>query len=73
VASTQELYFISWACLFLLLVIPRLKLPAIYPLAEALVFAALRACRFGRVYQLAERLHAAGAVALSFAFLAFYA
>jgi hypothetical protein len=56
VAGTQELYFISWACLFVLLVIPRLKLPAIYPLAVALVFAAC-ACRFGRVYQLAECLH----------------
>lgn len=73
VAGTQELFFIAWACLFLLLVIPCLKLPAIYPLAVALVFAACALAASGVYTSSPNVLTAAGAVALSFAFLAFYA
>ena len=39
--GAQELFFIAWACLFLFLVIPCLKLPLVYPLAVALVFVAV--------------------------------
>lgn len=73
VAGAQELYFISWACLFFLLVIPCLKLPAIYPLAVALVFAANALAAAGVFTGSPNVFTAAGAVALSFAFLAFYA
>jgi uncharacterized protein len=73
VAGAQELFFIAWPCLFLLLVIPCLKLPAIYPLAVALVFAACALAASGVFVNSPNTLTAAGAVALSFAFLAFYA
>jgi succinate-acetate transporter protein len=73
VASAQEVFFIAWACLFLFLTIPCLVLPAVYPLAVGLVFVAcsLAACA---VFEQSPNLFtAAGATALTFAFLAFYA
>lgn len=73
VAGAQELYFIAWACLFLLLVIPCLKLPAVYPLAVALVFVANALAASAVFTSSPNLLIAAGAVALTFAFLAFYA
>ena len=72
-AGAQELFFIAWACLFLLLVIPVLKLPAIYPLAVFLVFVACALSAAG-AFTGSENLNtAAGATALTFSFLAFYA
>jgi len=72
VASAQEVYFIAWACLFLILTIPCLALPAIYPLAVGLVFVAC-ALAASAVFTGSQNLFtAAGATALTFAFLAFY-
>lgn len=73
VAGAQELFFIAWACLFLLLVIPCLKLPAVYPLAVFLVFVACALAASGAFTGSANVFTAAGATALTFAFLAFYA
>jgi uncharacterized protein len=73
VAGTQELFFIAWACLFLLLVVPCLKLPAIYPLAVFLVFVACALAASGAFTGSENLFTAAGATALTFAFLAFYA
>jgi succinate-acetate transporter protein len=73
VASAQEVFFIAWACLFLILTIPCLALPAIYPLAVGLVFVAC-ALAASAVFTGTQNLFtAAGATALTFAFLAFYA
>lgn len=73
VAGAQELFFIAWACLFLLLVIPCLRLPAIYPLAVFLVFVACALAASGAFTGSENVFTAAGATALSFSFLAFYA
>jgi len=73
VTGAQELFFIAWACLFLFLIIPCLKLPLVYPLAVALVFAAVSLAAIGAFTGSPNVLTAAGAVALTFAFLAFYA
>jgi succinate-acetate transporter protein len=71
--GAQELFFIAWACLFLLLVIPVLMLPAVYPLAVFLVFVAC-ALSAASAFTGSENLSiAAGATALTFAFLAFWA
>jgi hypothetical protein len=65
-------FFISWACLFLILTIPCLALPAVYPLAVGLVFVA-NALAASAVFTGTQNLFtAAGIVALVFAFLAFY-
>lgn len=72
-AGAQELFFIAWACLFLFLVIPCLKLPLVYPLAIALVFVAEALAAIGAFTGSENVFMAAGAVALTFAFLAFYA
>lgn len=72
-AGTQELFFIAWACLFLLLTIPCLRLPAIYPLAVFLVFVACALAAAGAHINSENLFTAAGATALTFAFLAFYA
>lgn len=72
VASAQEVFFIAWACLFLILTIPCLALPAVYPLAVGLVFVAC-ALAASAVFTESQNLFtAAGATALTFAFLAFY-
>jgi succinate-acetate transporter protein len=73
VAGAQELFFIAWACLFLLLVIPCLKLPAVYPLAVFLVFVACALAAAGAFTGSTNVFTAAGATALTFSFLAFYA
>jgi succinate-acetate transporter protein len=71
--GAQELFFIAWACLFALLVIPCLKLPAVYPLAVFLVFVACSLAA-SSAFTGSENLSiAAGATALTFAFLAFWA
>jgi uncharacterized protein len=73
VSGAQEVFFIAWACLFLILTIPCLALPAIYPLAVGLVFVAC-ALAASAVFTGSQNLFtAAGATALTFAFLAFYA
>jgi len=71
--GAQELFFIAWACLFLLLTIPCLVLPVIYPLAVFLVFVACALAACGAFTGSESLFTAAGATALSFAFLAFYA
>jgi uncharacterized protein len=71
-ATAQEVFFIAWACLFLVLTIPCLALPAIYPLAVGLVFVAC-SLTAAAVFEGSQNLFtAAGATALTFAFLAFY-
>lgn len=71
-AGAKELFFIAWACLFLLLVIPCLKLPVIFPLAVFLVFVAC-ALAAAAAFTGSENLNTAtGATALTFSFLAFY-
>jgi succinate-acetate transporter protein len=72
-AGAQELFFIAWACLFLLLVVPVLKLPAVYPLAVFLVFVACALAAAGAFTGSENVFTAAGATALTFSFLAFYA
>jgi succinate-acetate transporter protein len=72
-SGAQELFFIAWACLFLFLTIPCLKLPAIYPAAVALVFVACALAACAAFTESQNVFIAAGAVALTFAFLAFYA
>jgi len=72
VQSAQEVFFIAWACLFLFLTIPCLVLPAVYPLAVGLVFVACSLAA-AAVFKASQDLFtAAGATALTFAFLAFY-
>jgi uncharacterized protein len=72
VESAQEVFFIAWACLFLFLTIPCLVLPAVYPLAVGLVFVACSLAA-SAVFKGSQNLFtAAGATALTFAFLAFY-
>jgi uncharacterized protein len=71
-ATAQEVFFIAWACLFLILTIPCLALPAVYPLAVGLVFVACSLAA-AAVFEGSQNLFtAAGATALTFAFLAFY-
>ncbi|MGH3320897.1 MAG: GPR1/FUN34/YaaH family transporter [Streptosporangiaceae bacterium] len=73
VAGTQQVFFVTWACLFLLLTVLCTRLPAVYPLAVFLVFVAV-ALAAAAVSLASETLFlATGAAALSFAFLAFYA
>lgn len=72
-AGAQELFFIAWACLFLLLTVPCLALPAVYPLAVFLVFVACAFAASGAFTGSRNLFIAAGATALTFAFLAFYA
>lgn len=72
-AGFEELYFIVWACLFLCLTIPCLKLPLAYPLAIFLVFVACALSAIGIFEpQQSDWLTAAGASALTFSFIAFY-
>lgn len=63
--GAQEIFFIAWACLFLFLVIPCLKLPLVYPLAVALVFVAVSLAAIGAFTASASVFTAAGAVALT--------
>jgi succinate-acetate transporter protein len=72
-AATQELFFIAWGALFLFLLIPCLRLPAVYPLVVALVVAATAlAATFAHTGN-TNLLTIAGYVILTFAFLGFYA
>lgn len=71
--NAEELYFVAWACLFLFLTIPCLKLPLVYPLAVGLVFVAVALTACGAFTGSANVTTAAGATVLTFAFLAFYA
>jgi succinate-acetate transporter protein len=73
IAQTQELFFIAWGALFLFLLIPCLRLPAVYPLVVALVVAATAlAATFAHTGN-TNLLTIAGYVVLTFAFLGFYA
>ncbi|MTD56217.1 GPR1/FUN34/YaaH family transporter [Amycolatopsis pithecellobii] len=71
--SVQELFFIAWGCLFLFLLVPTLRLPAIYPAVVALVVAALALAAAGAATGDANLLKAAGYVILLFALLGFCA
>ena len=66
IAAADQLIFICYACLFAILVIPCLRLLLIYPLIISLAVAALAfaAAGIGSI---------AGYLALTFAFLGFYA
>ena len=72
VAGTQAIYFIAWACLFAILVIPCLWLPVIYPSAVFLVFVAMAFIAAAQFVGSPWLITAAGATALTFSFLAFY-
>ncbi|MGH3280841.1 MAG: GPR1/FUN34/YaaH family transporter, partial [Trebonia sp.] len=71
--NAQELFFVAWACLFLFLTIPCLKLPLVYPLAVGLVFAGVALAACAAFTGSPNVTMAAGATVLTFAFLAFYA
>jgi succinate-acetate transporter protein len=72
VDNAQELFFLSWALLFLVLTIPCLALPAVYPLAVGLVFVANLLAALAVFTETQNLFTVAGIVALVFAFLAFY-
>lgn len=71
--ATQELFFIAWGCLFAFLLIPCLRLPAVYPAVVGLVVAALALAAASLQTGVAELLTVAGYIILVFAFLGFYA
>lgn len=71
--ATEELFFICWGCLFAFLLIPCLRLPAVYPGIVALVVAALALAAASLHTGVAELLTVAGYIILTFAFLGFYA
>lgn len=73
VTASEELYFIAWGCLFTFLLIPCLRLPAIYPAIIALVVAALALAAASLETGVAELLTVAGYIILTFAFLGFCA
>ena len=72
-AQTQEMFFICWACLFMFLLVPSLKLPAVYPAIVGLVVVALALAATALQVGDATLLEWAGYVTLAFAFLGFYA
>jgi hypothetical protein len=72
-AGTQELFFIAWGCLFFFLLIPVLRLPAIYPAVVGLVVVALALSAASAHTGNANLLKAAGYVILVFSFLGFCA
>lgn len=71
--SAQELFFIAWGCLFLFLLVPCLRLPAVYPAVVALVVAALALAAASLHTGNSELLTVAGYLILTFAFLGFCA
>lgn len=71
--GAQELFFIAWGCLFLFLLVPCLRLPAVYPAVVALVVAALALAAAAVHTGNTDLLTAAGYVILVFAFLGFCA
>ncbi|MDQ0380619.1 GPR1/FUN34/YaaH family transporter [Amycolatopsis thermophila] len=73
VAPVQELFFVSWACLFLFLLVPCLRLPAVYPAIVGLVVATLALAAASAATGNATVLKIAGYVTLAFAFLGFSA
>lgn len=68
---TQELFFICWGCLFLFLLVPCLRLPAVYPLIVGLVVVALALAAASIHTGVGQLMTIAGYVALTFAFLGF--
>lgn len=73
VAQVQEVFFISWAALFLFLLVPCLRLPAIYPTIVGLVVVALALAAASAHSGNATVLKIAGYLILAFAFCGFYA
>lgn len=73
VGSAEEMFFICWGCLFAFLLIPCLRLPAMYPTIVALVVAALALAAAAVHTGVTELLAVAGYVILTFAFLGFCA
>lgn len=73
VAGVQQLFFIAWGCLFVFLLVPTLRLPAVYPAIVALVVATLALAAAGARTGDANLLKAAGYVVLVFSLLGFCA
>ncbi|KAA9150416.1 hypothetical protein FPZ12_041200 [Amycolatopsis acidicola] len=73
VAGAQELFFIAWGCLFVFLLVPCLRLPAVYPAVVALVVAACALAAASAHTGDANLLKVAGYVILVFALLGFLA
>ncbi|MEU0514239.1 GPR1/FUN34/YaaH family transporter [Amycolatopsis sp. NPDC006125] len=71
--QTQEMFFICWACLFVFLLVPCLRLPAVYPLIVGLVVAALALAATALHVGDATLFEFSGYVVLAFAALGFYA
>ncbi len=71
--ATEELFFIAWGCLFAFLLIPCLRLPAIYPVVVGLVVAALALAAASLHTGVGELLTVASYIILTFAFLGFCA
>jgi hypothetical protein len=73
VAATQGLFFIAWGCLFLFLLVPCLRLPAVYPAVVALVVATLALAAAGAKTGDVGLLKSAGYVLLVVSLLGFCA
>jgi hypothetical protein len=71
--ASQEMFFIAWACLFAFLLVPCLRLPAVYPAIVGLVVAALVLAAISMGTGVGVLLTIAGYVILAFALLGFYA
>lgn len=72
-AKTQELFFIAWGCLFVFLLVPCLRLPAVYPAVVGLVVAACAIAAASAHLGNANLLKVSGYIILVLAFLGFYA
>jgi len=70
--ATEELFFIVWACLFLFLIVPCLRLAGAIAGAVGFVFVFLALAAAGTFEASPNVLMAAGAAALMVAFLGFY-
>jgi uncharacterized protein len=72
VAGTEELFFLSWACVFFFLIFPCLRLPPVYPLIAAFFMTFLVLLTAGIFENTGNLLIGGGAAALTVAFLSFY-
>lgn len=73
VPQVQQMFFIAWGCLFLFLLVPTLRLPAVYPAIVGLVVAACAIATAAVRLANTDLLKASGYVILVLALLGFYA
>lgn len=72
VAGTEEMFFIVWACVFLFLILPCLRMPPIISLMVAFMMAFLVLLTAGIYTNTHNLLIAGGSAALTVSFLCFY-